>query len=407
LVQVYEGCRVTVFEPGSRRMLLQSLISKYDVKKNVVQIVDRFPERLIDVQKTVIKERTAAAAASAAVAAQDGAGAALVSGKVSGEKAGEAAALEEAPGVVYAIPWMDYLARSMPLCVAAGGLESRDMRFLLENCLRIPPSGNVPGPRPAGRPRVLLEASPDEGFPPDVVSVQLIVPASSVAKMPQHQPPAGDPRLPAGTATSGRAGGAGDAAAPESRLLSASESLLDRPMPVVGLQHRGAGAVGGGAARGVGAEGHGGAVGGAAAAQSHVARVEVIGVWRKEWPPRGQVRAVRGSGEEVRCQYHRVQGMVSPACPPGPCAFSQVLRVYIIYIMCMDLWFMYVSKYLCCASRREFMYIRSAPRRLEEKGSRMFYYQKRIFYYESRGCAARRERAVAQTQASNTSGRGR
>ncbi len=312
--------------PGSRRVLQQSLISKYDVKKNVVQIVDRFPERLIDAQKAISNERKAAAAATTT---EDRAGAALASGKVPGEKAAEASALEEAPAVAYAIPWIDYLARSMPLCVAAGGLESRDLRFLLENCLRIPPSGNVPGPRPASRPRVLLEASPDEGFPPDVVSVQLIVPAASISEVPLHQPA---PAAPAGASLSRGGGGSGVAAAPESRLLSSSESLLDRPMPVVDLQRRGeAGALGGREARGVGAEGRGGA----AAAEARVAQLEVIGVWRKEWPPRGQVRAVLGSGEEVRCQYRKVQGVVSVACPPGPCAFSQVC-------MCVDL-----CMYLC------------------------------------------------------------
>jgi len=44
----------------------------------------------------------------------------------------------------YAIPWIDYLARAVPHNVAASGLQSGDMRFILQHCLRIPASRNVP-----------------------------------------------------------------------------------------------------------------------------------------------------------------------------------------------------------------------------------------------------------------------
>ena len=43
---VFEGCRITVYAPGSRRVLLQTAITKYDPKKNEVRIVQRLPERL-------------------------------------------------------------------------------------------------------------------------------------------------------------------------------------------------------------------------------------------------------------------------------------------------------------------------------------------------------------------------
>jgi hypothetical protein len=315
---VFEGCRITVYAPASRRVLLQTIVSAYDLKKNQVRIADTLPESLRDVQKAVIKQREDAAAAAAAAAAADalefGEGASDKRAKATAVTAVKSRAVEGAQSVetapAYAIPWLDYLARAVPLSVAASGLNHKDVRFLLEKCLRIPASRNVSGPRPMGRPHVRFTTSAELGFPSDATSVELIVDDSSSSSDPspnlQHGTGAGserkdaasDPaRQPDSASAAARASGGGGRS---STLLASNERLLGARMPVVRLEKEGGGVV-----------------------KSIVA----IGMCEMKWARRGHggglLRVVQADGNEERCKYDEVHGLL-PEYLPGPCAYAQM-----------------------------------------------------------------------------------
>jgi len=313
---VFEGCRITVYAPASRRVLLQTIVSAYDHKKNQVRIADRLPESLRDVQKAVIKQREDAAAAAAAAAAdapEFGEGASDKRAKAPALTAVKSRAVEGAQSVetapAYAIPWLDYLARAVPLSVAASGLNHKDVRFLLEKCLRIPASRNVPGPRPMGRPQVRFTTSAELGFPSDATAVELIVngsPSSSdrSPNLQQHghgtgagneqKDAASDPaRQPDSASAATRAVGGGRSS---SKLLASNERLLGARMPVVRMEKEGGGVVKG---------------------------MVAIGMCEMKWARRGHLRVVHADGNEGRCQYDEVHAVL-PEYVPGPCAYAQM-----------------------------------------------------------------------------------
>jgi hypothetical protein len=323
---VFQGCRVTVFAPGSRRVLMRSHISKYDAKSNTVTLVDKFEESLISVQKAVIKQREEAARAKAARAAkaaeEDEDGGVHVSsmtqGKIPASAGGEAQkeVREENTTLTYAIPWLDYLARAVPLSIAGSkDFSASDACFIIRHCLRIPPSRNARALRPYARPHVRFVTSAEEEFPALVSTVQLIVSAEqqplAAAATPAPTTTPTRTAIPTPTpthltqttsspsttlATSDMDAVAATTPDKTSVLLTAKERLLAEPMPVIRLER----AVGRGC------------------------ELVSIGFYSRHWPRRGHLRVVLCDGREMRCEYREVHGQLPLAHSPGPCLSSQM-----------------------------------------------------------------------------------
>ena len=329
----FEGCRVTVYAPGEdRRVLLSSHVSKYDVKKNQVTMSDKFGESLVSVVKEHLRNKEdAAKVLAAAAAAEDAEDDALAGGAAGIKRRGQKPAApdvmaqfkreqeEQEAAVTYAIPWLDFLVRAVPLCVAAQqDFAAIDVRFLVENCLRVPPSRSLRGcgkwgggkktdGRPLGRPQVVFwfGSALQGGFPEQVVAVQLIVDQARAHAAPGNLAP--DPAASRSTVLTGAQGseaGVGasqstmsqgaEGSAKSSCVLAAGERLIPEtgPMPVL--------------------------------RRTEEEGLVASGLWSSTWPRRGDLRCLLQNGEELRCPYSQASGLLPPARVPGPCVYSQL-----------------------------------------------------------------------------------